>query len=222
MDNLQKTLFSLKEDKYADFQRKLIPNIDKNRVLGVRLPILRDLAKKSNAPKGFMNNLPHEYLEEDLLHAFYIEKIKDFDECIRETEKFLPYVTSWAVSDTFSPKIFAKKLSKIHEKALEWINSEREYTVRYGILVLMRYFLGEGREEDFLVVARLRREEYYVKMMVAWYFATALAKDYDIAIKVLKNRLLDKWTHNKTIRKAVESYRITSEQKEYLRTLVIK
>lgn len=222
MDNLRKTLLSLKEDEYADFQRKLIPNIDKNRVLGVRLPVLRDLAKKTDAPKGFLNALPHEFLEENLLHAFYIEKIKDIDVCLEEVDKFLPFIDNWAVSDTFSPKVFKKNLPKIHEKALEWIKSDREYVVRYGVLTLMRYFLGEGREKDFLLVASLKREEYYVKMMVAWYFATALCKEWDIAINVLRNRLLDKWTHNKTIRKAIESYRISKEQKEYLRSLTIK
>lgn len=210
------------EKEYASFQAKLIPNVDKNKILGVRLPTLRKIAKESEVDYEFLSNTPHKYLEENMLHAFFIEKIKDYELCISETEKFLPYVDNWAVCDTFSPKIFAKNVETVHQKAIEWIKSDREYTIRYGIITLMRYFLGQNRVEDFNLVAGVKREEYYVKMAIAWYFATAIAKDGDSAIKVLENKMLDKWTHNKTIKKAIESYRIEKSVKEYLKTLLVK
>jgi 3-methyladenine DNA glycosylase AlkD len=210
------------EKEYASFQAKLIPNVEKDKILGVRLPILRKIAKESEVDYEFLSKTPHKYLEENMLHAFFIEKIKDYDLCISETEKFLPFVDNWAVCDTFSPKVFATSADKIHQKAIEWIKSDREYTVRYGIITLMRYFLGQNRVEDFILVANIKREEYYVKTAIAWYFATAIAKDGNSAIKVLESKTLDKWTHNKTIKKAIESFRVEKSVKEYLKTLLIK
>ena len=167
-----------------------------------------------------MKVLLHDYYEENNLHAFLIEGIRDYEECIRALDAFLPYVDNWATCDMMAPKIFKKHLAKLEPKIEEWMASEHVYTVRYGIGMLMRYYLDEEFETEYLEkVAAVESEEYYVKMMAAWYFATALAKQYEKTLPFLTEGRLEKWTHNKAVQKAVESNRITAEQKKYLRTL---
>ena len=226
---VQKELFEMQDLKYRNFHSKLMPTVDKEKVIGVRIPQLRKYAssflKLSSREEieEFMQTLPHQYYEEDNLHAFIIEKIKDYEECIEALNAFLPYVDNWATCDMMSPKILAKRPDELILKVREWIASEKSYTVRYAVGTLMRYFLDERFDIEYLeLAASVKSEEYYVNMMVAWYFATALAKQYEAVIPFIENNKLDKWIHNKTIQKAVESNRITAEQKNYLRTLRIK
>ena len=213
----------MQDREYRDFQSKLIPNVGKETVIGVRIPQLRKFAKEfstTDEATNFMLNLPHKYYEENNLHAFLIEQIKDFDEVIRALDRFLPYVDNWATCDMMSPKALGKNLPMLSEKCGEWIADGRTYTVRFGIKCLMNYFLGNAFDAKYpLLVANIKSDEYYVKMMVAWYFATALAKNYDEILPFFEERRLETWTHNKAIQKAVESYRITAEQKAYLKTL---
>lgn len=220
---IREELFQLQDTKYRDFQAKLIPTVDVSRMIGVRTPDLRALAKreiKEPDVDEFLASLPHEYFDENQLHAFIVSAMKDFDGAVRATEAFLPYVDNWATCDQMSPKVFKKRRADLIPYIEGWLRSEETYTVRFGIGMLMEHFLDEDFEPRYLeMVAALRSEEYYVNMMIAWYFATALAKQYELALPVLQERRLDAWTHNKTIRKALESYRITKEQKEYLKTL---
>lgn len=225
MTELQNALFSMKDKKYRDFQSALMPTVDKESVIGVRIPRLRAFAKeyfkssKKEAEK-FLSHLPHKYFEEYALHGFLIEQIKDFDSVISELDRFLPYVDNWAICDCVSPKVLGKHKNELYNKILEWTSSQKCYTVRYGIGMLMRYFLdGDFSPSHLELVASLENEEYYLNMMIAWYFATALAKQYDSAIRFLEEKRLSEFTHNKTVRKAIESYRITDEQKQYLRLL---
>ena len=218
-------LKSLSDREYKKFHSKLIPNVAPQRVLGVRIPKLREYAKKihgTEKARDFLENLPHYYYEENNLHAFLIEQIKDFDLCIKETEKFLPFIDNWATCDSFRPKIFSKHKEEIEKKAVEWIKSEHAYTKRYGIEVLLTHFLDEDFKVKHLeTVAKIRSNEYYVKMMVAWYFATALTKQYKDTLPFIENKTLDTWTHNKAIQKARESLRIKKDEKEYLKTLKV-
>ncbi len=224
---IQTELFAMKDEGYRDFNSSLIPNIAKESVIGVRTPALRAYSKslyknEKDRALDHMSRLPHRYFEENQLHAFLIEQINDYDECIAALEAFLPYVDNWATCDSMNPKVLKKHLPELLIKAREWLFSRHEYTCRYGIGVLMRYFLDEHFAPELLkLVADVRRDEYYIKMMVAWYFATALAKQYNAALPYVENRLLDKWTHNKTIQKAIESYRVANEHKAYLKTLRI-
>lgn len=225
--NLTDQLMELAEDGYREFSQKLIPNIDKDTVLGVRTPKLRTLAKISygtDEAAVFMSDLPHRYLEENHLHAFLISEEKDFAKALAKVEKFLPYIDNWATCDSFIPKAFARlsdaEADILYEKALEWMSSTHEYTARFGIAILMRYFLDERFEPHMpKVVASIRSDKYYVNMMCAWYLATALAKQYDSTIGCLEAGTLDIWVHNKTISKACESFRIDNTTKEYLRSL---
>lgn len=225
---IRSDLFSMKDDVYRDFNSALIPNISKECFIGVRTPALRAYAKKlfKSAPEvvdEFLSDLPHSYFEENQLHAFLIEQIIDHNKCMSALEAFLPYVDNWATCDSMNPKALKKDLPALLTAAKKWIGSQHEYTCRYGIGVLMRYFLDDSFEPEYsALVADVRRDEYYVKMMVAWYFATALAKQYDAVIGYIKERRLDKWTHNKAIQKAIESYRVTDKHKAYLRTLRMK
>lgn len=223
MKAIQTRLFALQDQKYRDFQAKLMPTVNKNKIIGVRTPALRSFAKtllKSAQAEEFLRALPHTYYEEDNLHGFLIEYIKDFDQCISALDRFLPFVDNWATCDGTNPKCLSKEPEKLLIKAMEWIGSNHTYTIRYGIGVLMRHFLDERFDISLAYgVARVQRDEYYVNMMRAWYFATALAKQYDQILPLIENRALDDWTHSKTIQKAIESYRITPEQKEYLRKL---
>lgn len=223
---VQEKLFSLQDIEYKNFHSKLIPTVDQEKVIGVRTPALRKYAKefgKQPEAKGFLTCLPHEYYEENNLHAFLLEQIKDFDVCIQALEQFLPYVDNWATCDMMSPKVLGKHLPKLLSIVQRWLASEHVYMVRYAMGCLMRYYLDDAFEVEYLQwVASVESEEYYIKMMQAWYFATALAKQYDAVIIYLEDKRLDAWVHNKTIQKAVESYRISDEQKKYLRTLRIK
>ena len=216
-------LLKVKDDKYKEFQAKLVPNIDEDTILGVKTPEMRNIAKeifKSGNKDQFLKELPHKYYEENLVHFFIISMIKDFDECIREVETFLPYVDCWPVSDQATPGIFKKNHQKLLPYIKKWIRSKHLYTSRFGIRMLMNEFLGaEFKDEYPALVASVKSDEYYLKMMVAWYFATALAKNYDETIKYIEERKLDDWVLKKTIQKAVESFRVTDEHKEYLKSL---
>ncbi len=223
MQTIQDFLIQNIDLKYAEFQRKIISNVKPNTILGVRTPIVREFAKeiyKSSNYEDFLNDLPHKYFEENQLHSFIICEIKDFDRCIKETEKFLPFVDNWATCDQLSPRVFKKHAPELPAYILKWINSEKTYTIRFGIEITMTYFLDENFDIDLMKkIAEIRSDEYYVNMMIAWYFATALAKQWDTTIEFLENRQLSAWVHNKTIQKARESYRITEKQKNYLKTL---
>ena len=224
-DDLRKELFELKDEKYRDFQSGLIPNVEKDYFIGVRTPELRKLAKKYAKREDvgdFLNELPHRYFDENQIHAFIISEIKSYDECLFRLTVFLPHVNNWATCDQMSPKIFKKEKDKLLVSIKEWISSKETYTVRFAIKMLMEHFLGEDFEKEYAeMVAQVVSEEYYVKMMIAWYFATALAKNYEEVLPFIENRRLEKWTHNKAIQKSIESYRILPVQKEYLKSLKV-
>ena len=228
---IEKQLFALQDKKYQLFQCKLMPTISAKKIIGIRTPVLRTFAKKIvGTPEAaqFIQHLPHTYYEENNLHAFLIEQIKDFDTAIQAVEEFLPYVDNWATCDSFKPRAFKNNSSSqgtslqvaLYKKCEEWIASKETYTVRFGIEMLMNYFLDEHfTQESIRLVSRVRSNEYYVNMMIAWYFATALAKQYESAVIFLEKNKLDVWTHNKSIQKAIESFRVTNEHKTYLRSL---
>lgn len=221
--NIQKRLLELSDEKNADFSAKLTPGIDREKFLGVRIPASRKLAKeiiKENEHKDFLNSLPHKYYDENILHSILISEIKDYDECVKYIDEFLPYVDNWAVCDTMSPKIFKSEHERLMSDILRWVNSDQTYTIRFGLEILMSHFLDNDFKKEYLEIpARIKSNEYYINMMIAWFFATALAKQWDSTIVYIENGVLDKWVHNKTIQKARESYRITAEQKEYLKSL---
>ena len=221
--NIQEELFGLRDEKYRDFHSRLMPTIDKNRIIGVRTPDLRKLAKEISGGEDaerFLLSLPHDYYEENNLHAFLIEGKKDFSVAVGLTEKFLPYIDNWATCDAFSPKVFSKNPDKILPYIYKWIQSDKVYTVRYAIGLLMSIFLDANFKEEYLsLVCGIKSGEYYVNMMIAWYFATALAKQYESAVGYIENRHLSRWVHNKAIQKSVESRRISDDKKAYLRTL---
>ena len=223
MSEITERLFQLQDINYKQFHSKLMPTINPEVIIGVRTPELRKLAKQlKGSPEAelFLQQLPHRYYEENNLHGFLIEFIKEFDDCIAALNRFLPYVDYWATCDMMSPKVLKKDLAKLYEVVKRWVASEETYTIRFGVNVLMKYYLDEAFLPEYSdLVASISSEEYYVKMVVAWYFATALAKQYEAIIPYLEEKKLDIWTHNKTIQKAMESYRITKEQKEYLKTL---
>lgn len=215
-----KRLFELQDTGYRDFHSKLMPTVKKELVIGVRTPDLRRLAKeisKTEYAAEFLEILPHKYYEENNLHAFLIEEIKDYDECISQINRFLPFVDNWATCDMMRPKIFKKHLPQLLSEIKKWINSDDVYAVRFGVEMLMCHYLDDAFRPEYPEwVSQIKSDEYYIKMMVAWYFATALSKRYDDIVPYLENYRLDTDTHNKTIRKAIESYRITDEQKAYL------
>ena len=225
-DEIVAELFRLQDKKYAVFQAKLIPTVDAGRIIGVRTPELRSFAKglyKDGDIASFLAAVPHRYFDENQLHAFIISQEKDFDICIAEIEAFLPFIDNWATCDQLSPKAFKKEPEKLLPYIRAWLKSDRVYTVRFAIGMLMQHFLDERFDPKYAdMVAAVRSEEYYINMMVAWYFATALAKQYDAALPYLEGKRLDDWTHNKAIQKSVESYRITPEQKAYLKTLKVR
>ncbi|MCQ2192910.1 MAG: DNA alkylation repair protein [Paludibacteraceae bacterium] len=226
MNDLQKQLFALQDKEYAAFQAKLTPNIPADSFIGVRVPVLRNFAKnyiKNPEHKEFMAQLPHKYYDENMLHGLLVSQMKNYDECVAATETFLPYVDNWAVCDIMSPKIFGKHKDAFFEKIREWSASNHVYTSRFGIEMLMSFYLDADFKPEYLELpAAARGEDYYLKMMVAWFFATALAKQWDATLPYLQKQVLEPWTHNKAIQKARESFRITPEQKEYLNTLKIK
>jgi len=220
---VQEKLFEMQDLTYRDFQCRLMPTVNPETVIGVRTPDLRKLAREvSKMPdvEDFLKALPHKYYEENNIHAFLIETIKDYDKAVAALDAFLPYVDNWATCDQMKPKVFKKHLPELLEKAKEWIKSDHTYTIRFGIEMLMNFYLDDHFDKEYLrLVADIRSEEYYVNMMIAWYFATALAKQHEATLPYIEQRCLDNWTHNKAIQKAIESYRITDEQKSYLRTL---
>ena len=226
MQSITEQLFALQNIDYKQFHSKLMPTINPDVIIGVRTPELRKLAKqldKSTDVELFMQELPHRYYEENNLHGFLIESIKEFDACIAALNQFLPYVDNWATCDMMSPKVMKTDLPELYEWVKVWIASGETYTVRFGVNMLMKYYLDETFLPEYpALVASIQSEEYYVKMVVAWYFATALAKQYDAVLPYIEEHRLDAWTHNKTIQKAVESYRILPEQKLYLKTLKCK
>ena len=223
---VRQELFELQDLKYRDFHAKLIPTMEKEKIIGVRTPALRGFAKKfgkTEESKLFIKKLPHQYYEENNLHGLLIEQIKDYDECLVELKRFLPYIDNWATCDLLALRLVKKHLDVFIKEIYKFMESEHTYIIRFGISMLMKYYL----EDEFNIeypdkVADIRSEEYYVNMMRAWYFATALAKQYEQIIPFVEKKRLDVWTHNKTIQKAIESYRITDEQKTYLKTLKIK
>ena len=224
MNELQQHLFGMRDAAYAAFIAKLTPGFPPSHFIGVRVPLLRTIArsfaKEEAASQSFLSHLPHSYYEEDMLHGMLISLVKDYDRCLDLIDRFLPYVDNWAVCDTLSPEVFAKHKAQLLENILRWSSSSHTYTCRFGLRMLMTHFLDDSFSADFLEIpAAIRSEEYYVKMMVAWFFATALAKQWEATLPYLENRQLDPWTHRKTIQKAIESYRIPPERKDYLRTL---
>ena len=225
IDDIREQLFSLQDADYRDFQSKLIPGVPSDAFIGVRTPALRKLAKDLSKEKEisvFLEDLPHKYFDENQLHAFIISLDKDFSSCIGQTEKFLPFIDNWATCDQLSPKVFRKHRPELAGYIKNWLSSEETYTVRFAIGMIMEHFLDEDFDPQWLeTVSKIRSDEYYINMMTAWYFATALAKQYEHTIPYLEEKKLDSWTHNKTIQKAAESFRITPDQKEYLRTLKI-
>ena len=222
---IQSDLFAMQDITYRDFHSKLMPTINKELVIGVRTPQLRKYSKElyktqKEDAEVFMQTLPHTYYEENNVHAFLIEQIKDYDECIKALDEFLPYVDNWATCDMMAPKVFKKHLPKLLTEIKRWIASEHTYMIRFAIDMLMKFYLDEEfKTEQADMVAAVQSKEYYIKMVIAWYFATALAKQYEVILPYIEEKRLDVWTHTKTIQKAVESYRITPEQKTYLKTL---
>lgn len=220
---IRQALFALRDEKYRAFHGKLLPTVQPERLIGVRTPQVRNLARVlAREPDGlsYLEILPHHYVEENNLHAFLIETIRDFDRAMAETEKFLPYIDNWATCDMFSPKVFRKHPQAVYSRVRCWLGSDRVYTVRYGIVTLLGQFLGENfQEEQLSLVAAACCGEYYINMAAAWYFSMALAKQWDAALPWLREERLPVWVHNKAIQKAVESYQVPQERKAYLRTL---
>lgn len=220
---IQDKLFELRDEKYAAFQAKLIPTASPEQIIGVRVPKVRELAKalvKEGGYDDFLKTLPHDYYDEDMLHGAILTEIKDYEKAVTEIDRFLPYVNNWAVCDTVSPKAFKKNKPALLGKIREWMASDKTYTIRFGMEMLMSHFLDADFKPEYLEgPANIRSDEYYVNMMTAWFFATALAKQWDATLPYIENNRLDTWTHNKSIQKARESYRITPEQKELLNKL---
>ncbi len=223
MDFILELLKEHQDENYAQFQRKLIPTVDPDTIIGVRTPALRSMAKKlyrENQYEAFLEELPHAYFDENQLHGFLVSEIRDFDRCIEALEHFFPYIDNWATCDQTSPKIFKKRKQELLPYIETWLTSEHVYTVRFAVGMLMQHFLDEDFRPEYLDwVAGVRSEEYYVNMEIAWYMATALAKQWEAAVPYIENGRLDRWVHNRTIQKARESYRITDEQKQYLKAL---
>lgn len=226
MKKILDELFLLQDEEYREFNSKLIPTVAKENVIGIRIPVLRKYEKEirnTEKAKEFLNSLPHKYTEEYNLHALLLENINSYNDTITALNDFLPFVDNWATCDIMGIKIFRNHLDILPEQLDIWLNSTHTYTIRFAIKMYMTYYLDENFDLSFMTkISKLRSDEYYVNMMIAWYFATALTKQYDSAIKFLEEKKLSGWVHNKTIQKAIESYRITDEQKTYLRTLKCK
>ncbi|MCR5136573.1 MAG: DNA alkylation repair protein [Oscillospiraceae bacterium] len=225
-DEIVSELFRMRDEDYARLQAKILPTVAADRIIGVRTPALRAFAKnlcKTPDINAFLSCLPHRYFDEDQLHAFVISLEKDFDRCAAEVDAFLPFIDNWATCDQLSPKAFKKEPERLLPYIQTWIRSDRVYTVRFAIGMLMQHFLEERFEPEYAdLVAKVRSEEYYVNMMIAWYFATALAKQYELVLPYLEEKRLDAWVHNKAIQKSIESYRIPDDRKAYLRTLKLR
>lgn len=223
IQDIRKTLCELQDIPYRDFQKKLIPSVDPEKIIGVRTPALRKLAgelAKREDTDVFLNDLPHVFFEENQLHAFIISGMKDYPACLEKLNAFLPYVDNWATCDQMSPAVFRKNKTDLFGHILEWVKSEDIYTIRFGVGMLMQHYLDDTFDGSYPeIVAGIQSEEYYVNMMRAWYFATALAKQYDAVLPFIEDGRLDTWTHNKAIQKSIESRRIAADQKAYLRSL---
>lgn len=221
-DMIKNELFSMQDKAYRDFHSKLMPNIDKEKIIGVRIPHARKYACSiADNPdiELFLNSLPHYYYDENNIHAFIIERIKDYDECINAVEKFLPYIDNWATCDSIKPKVFKKNKEKLIKSVEQWLKSDKPYTIRFGSNMLMTYFLDEEFSKEHIEwLANVDSEEYYVQMGIAWYLATALAKQYDDTVAYIENKKFPVWIHNKAIQKARESYRVLEERKDYLKS----
>ena len=224
-DEIRGELFSMQDLKYRDFQGKLIPMVSSDSMIGVRTPELRKLAKRVGSRDDivdFLNELPHAFFDENQLHAFVISGIKDYAACLEAVDRFLPWIDNWATCDQMSPKVFHKHRKELLEPIRRWIASNRTYIVRFGTKMLMEHYLDEDFSPEYPeMVAEIRTDEYYVNMMIAWYFATALAKQYEAVLPFIEEHRLDAWTHNRTIQKAAESYRIDPEHKKYLRSMKV-
>ena len=226
MEKLQKALFDNQDKEYRVFQQKLMPGIELENIIGVRLPVIRKIAKenaKTEDAKKFLDLLPHKYYDENQLHGFLINQIKDYDECVKRIDEFLPYVDNWAVCDSINPKMLSKHKEELIKDIKRWVSSKETYTIRHGIHMLMAFFLDSDFKKEYLEIpAKIVSEEYYANMMIAWFFATALAKKWDATITYIEEKKLPVWVHNKTIQKAIESFRVNEEHKQYLRSLKIK
>lgn len=223
LNEIKKILFKYQDKKYQKFESSLIPNVEKKLIIGVKTPILKNMAKeiiKADLSDKYIKMLPHKYFEENQIHSFIISESKDFDECIKNINHFLKYVDNWATCDQLCPKIFKKNKNQLLIHIKKWINIKKTYYIRFGIKMLMSYFLDEDFDKKYLkMVSIIKSDEYYVNMMIAWYFATALAKQYDDTIVYLEKYKLSPWVHNQTIKKAIESYRVSEKNKKYLRSL---
>ena len=224
--DVQKRLFEMQDTGYRDFHARLIPTVKKEKIIGIRTPMLRKFAKefgKTEESEMFLKALPHQYYEENNLHGLLIEQIRDYDKCLEELERFLPHIDNWATCDLLALHMIKKHRDIFIREVYRWMESDKPYIIRFGISMLMRHYLDERFKPEYPEkVAAICSEEYYVNMMRAWYFATALSKHYEKILPFLEEQRMDIWTHNKTIQKSIESYRITKEQKDYLRTLRIK
>lgn len=224
-EKIRKELSEMQDPEYREFQCRLIPTVDPENIIGIRTPQLRAFAKRlaKTDAEEFIKILPHKYYEENNLHGYIIGNLKDYATVIEALDAFLPYVDNWATCDTMLPKVFKKHTEELYEKIRIWISSGHTYTVRFGLGMLMKFYLDEHFSVEILeLAAGVRSDEYYVNMMIAWFFATALAKQYDSTLPYLQEQRLSAWTHNKAIQKALESFRITTEQKAYLKTLKVK
>lgn len=226
MTKIQEILFEHQDKKYADFQAKLTPSIAREKFIGVRVPVVRKIAseiKNDISVSSFLCSLPHEYYDENMLHGLLLSQLTDYDDTIVKVNQFLPFVDNWAVCDIMSPRCFKKHKTELLAEVIKWCNSKETYTIRFGIEMLQTHFLDDDFKPEYLtIVSKIRSDEYYVNMMISWFFATALAKQYDFTIPYIIKYKLDKWCHNKTIQKAIESYRISDEQKDYLRSFKLK
>ena len=224
MTTIVKILFEYQDEKYGDFAAKLIPTLAREAFIGVRSPCYKEIIKRIKAlppqeARSFLKSLPHKYHEENALHIALINKIKNYDECLAELEDFLPYINNWAVSDALNPPAFKKNRQELLPKLQEWIKAPAPFTKRIGLLLLMKYFLDDAFKPEYLELpASIRSEEYYVNMMIAWFFAEALVKQWDSALPYITEKKLAPWPHNKAIQKACESFRVSPEHKEYLKT----
>jgi len=223
--DIEKRIISLKDEEYKEFTSRIVPNVDSEKIVGVRVPLLRKLAKeilKDEGYEAFFAKIPHNTYEENNLHAFMICEIKNYDECINEVDRFLPYVDNWATCDSMRPKVFDKNTDKLMTDIKRWLASKETYTIRFAIEMIMNFYLDDNFNADYLeMVSKIHSNEYYVNMMIAWFFATALTKQYESALPYIKNNKLDQWVHNKTIQKAIESRLISDEQKIFLKALKI-
>ena len=224
---IEEKLFENEDIKYKDFTSRSIPNVDKNTIIGVKLPILRDIAKELNKNEyrnTFINELPHKYHEENLIHGMLISLNKDINSLLKELKDFLPYMNNWIVTDTLSPKIFKKYLDYVYDYVIRWINSDNEYIIRFGVVILLQFYLNDKKyiKRNNKLVLSIKKDTYYVNMAISWYFSFALIKEYNETIKIFENKKIkNNWIHNKSIQKAIESYRISNDKKDYLRSLKI-